>query len=165
VTAKFRLRAALVLAARYVGVALPMFAIWELAQLPLYTIWEQQGVQASLWAALHCTIGDAVIAFLTFAGALAWAAHARVLNSVKGLAVIVLLLGILVTALTEVLSTQWLGRWAYGPLMPVEPLFGVGLSPLAQWIVVPAAALFLLRKRLAQGMLVISPATANDPYE
>jgi hypothetical protein len=140
-----------------------MFAIWEFAQLPLYTIWEQQGVQASLWAALHCTIGDAIIAFLTFAGALAWATHARALNSVKGLAATVLLLGILATALIEVLSTQWLDRWAYGPLMPVEPLFGIGLSPLAQWIVVPAAALFFLRKRLARGMLVISPAAASDP--
>lgn len=142
-----------------------MFAVWELAQLPLYTIWEQQGVQASLWAALHCTIGDAIVAFLTFAGALAWANHARALSSVAGLAAVCLVLGLLVTAVIEVLSTQWLDRWAYGPLMPVEPLFGIGLSPLAQWIFVPGLTLFLLRNRLARGLPTIFPTTRNDVHE
>jgi hypothetical protein len=32
------------------------------------------------------------------------------------------------------------------PLMPVDPILGTGLSPLAQWTVVPAVALFVLRR-------------------
>ena len=38
--------------------------------------------------------------------------------------------------------------------MPVDPIFGIGLSPLAQWTVVPAAALFLLRRRLVAACAV-----------
>ena len=46
----------------YAAMTLPQFAIWEVAQLPLYTIWTEQGVASSLWAAAHCTLGDAGIA-------------------------------------------------------------------------------------------------------
>lgn len=36
-----------------------------------------------------------------------------------------------------------LGRWSYAPLMPGLTLggVGIGLSPLAQWLVVPPLAL------------------------
>jgi hypothetical protein len=142
------------LVARYVGVALPMFAAWEVAQLPLYTIWEEQGAHASLLAALHCTAGDAAYALLSFACALIAGAYAPVLRSTVAIATMTLLLGLALTMAVEVVSTRWLGRWSYGPLMPVDPIFGIGLSPLAQWTVVPAVALFLLRQRLVAACVV-----------
>jgi hypothetical protein len=39
------------------------------------------------------------------------------------------------------------GSWAYSDLMPIVSLFGlhVGLSPLLQWIVIPAAAFTAVR--------------------
>lgn len=163
--ASSRFRAALVLAVSYVGVALPMFAAWEVAQLPLYTIWAEQGVRASLWAALHCTIGDAVLAFVTILGALLATFVASGWRRFRGVAAITVLAGLIVTAIVEVLSTQWLGRWAYGPLMPVEPLFGIGLSPLAQWIVVPALALFLLRRALARVLSMIAPTKETRVHD
>ncbi len=135
------------LVARYVGVALPMFAAWEVAQLPLYAIWSEQGSHASLLAALHCTAGDAAYALLTFGCALIAGAYAPALRSGVAIATITLLLGLALTTAVEVASTRWLGRWSCGPLMPVDPIFGVGLSPLAQWTVVPVAALFLVRRR------------------
>jgi len=146
------------LAAIYTGVSVPMFAVWEVAQLPLYTIWQEQGARASLWAALHCTVNDALILFLIFSGAVASAAHVPGLRNLSGLAAMTLLSSLVATAVIEVLSTQWLERWSYGPLMPVEPVFAIGLSPLAQWLIVPASALFLLRRRLAQGLVPMTTA-------
>ena len=35
--------------------------------------------------------------------------------------------------------------WHYAPLMPREPLTGVGLVPIAMWIVVPLFTLWLSR--------------------
>ncbi len=147
-----RLRTAIVMAALFAGVASPMFAIWEIAHLPLYTIWAEKGVRASIWAAFHCTLGDIFIAFVTIFGALISAVIAPGLRTVRAVAAFTLLSGLIVTGAIEVASVQWLGRWAYGPLMPVEPFFGIGLSPLAAWIVIPVSALFLIRRRLAHAI-------------
>jgi hypothetical protein len=38
------------------------------------------------------------------------------------------------------------GRWAYGPEMPL--VFGIGLLPLLQWIVIPALTLAVVRARM-----------------
>jgi hypothetical protein len=149
-----RLDGRLGLVAHYVGLCLPMFLAWEFAQLPLYTIWEEQGVRASLTAALHCTAGDVAYSILAFGSALIVAAYARRLRGALAVATTTLLLGLVVTMVVEVVSTRWLGRWRYGPLMPVDPVFGVGVSPLAQWTVVPAAALLLLRRRLVAACAV-----------
>lgn len=45
------------------------------------------------------------------------------------------------------------GAWAYSDLMPVVRVFGfeVGLSPLAQWVVVPLAASGVARARTLSG--------------
>jgi len=43
------------------------------------------------------------------------------------------------TAYSEYLKTVVRQSWAYSPAVPT--LLGVGLSPLAQWIIVPVAAL------------------------
>ena len=37
-------------------------------------------------------------------------------------------------------------RWAYGPEMPL--VFGIGLLPLLQWIVIPTLTLAVLRARM-----------------
>ena len=134
-------------AVTYAVVTLPMFALWELAHAPLYTLWIDAGPAAAWQAALHCTLGDAVIAF---ACALAAPLLARVLPWMRRAhrtEAVIVVLGVLTTVAIEWISTRWLGRWAYRDLMPVDPLFGIGLSPLAQWIVVPLVALRILRLR------------------
>ena len=49
------------------------------------------------------------------------------------------------TVLSEWVNTIARGSWAYSALMPVVNLGGVeiGLSPLAQWLVIPPVALWL----------------------
>ena len=51
--------------------------------------------------------------------------------------------GLAYTVFSEWLNIGVRRSWAYSDLMPVLPLLGTGLSPLLQWLVVPAAALWL----------------------
>lgn len=104
-------------------------------------------MHAAWRAALHCSLGDAVIAVACalaaalLARALPWLARTHRTDAV------IVALGLLTTIAIEWISTRWLGRWAYREIMPVDPILGIGLSPLAQWIVVPVAALWILRRR------------------
>jgi len=144
----------------YVAVTLPMFAIWEVAQLPLYTIWNEQGVAGSLRAAAHCTLGDAGIALAASFASLALAAVVGPLRRVLPLSVLIVVAGLMVTAVFEWASTEWLARWAYSDLMPTLPLLGLGLSPVLQWIIVSTLALLILRRRM--GHTLESLRTAAD---
>jgi len=47
------------------------------------------------------------------------------------------------TIFSEWMNTVWRESWAYSAWMPLVPILGTGLSPLAQWVVIPAAALRL----------------------
>jgi len=47
------------------------------------------------------------------------------------------------TIFSESMNTVWRESWAYSAWMPVVPILGTGLSPFAQWILIPAAALRL----------------------
>jgi hypothetical protein len=55
-------------------------------------------------------------------------------------AVAAMALGLGYTAFSEWLNIGVRRAWAYSDLMPVLPWLGTGLSPLAQWLVVPALA-------------------------
>lgn len=59
--------------------------------------------------------------------------------------------GVAITALIEWLALRglWLGGWEYSRLMPIIPGLGLGLSPLAQWIVLPLMAVWFVRRQLA----------------
>lgn len=52
--------------------------------------------------------------------------------------------GFLYTAWSERFNTRVAGTWTYAPSMPL--VFGVGLSPLLQWPLVPGALVFLLKR-------------------
>jgi hypothetical protein len=67
--------------------------------------------------------------------------------------------GIGYTVFSEWLNVVIRAAWAYSEWMPVIPLFGhkIGLSPLLQWIVVPAVAFKIVR-----GMTV-RPTNGGQP--
>ena len=60
-----------------------------------------------------------------------------------------ILLGVAYTSFSEWLNVSIRGSWAYSPLMPVVPGTGIGLSPLLQWILLPALGLAVARRRHA----------------
>lgn len=112
--------------------------VWETLHLPLYTIWTEGTRYEIVFAVVHCTAGDLLIALscliagLVFFGNLSWPnTHFwRV-----GIAAIIL--GVSYTIFSEWLNLVVRKSWAYSDLMPVVPLLGAGLSPLLQWIVIP----------------------------
>lgn len=115
--------------------------VWEFAQLPLYTIWHKESPRDIIFAVVHCTAGDLLIASAALVGALAIAGNGRWPHAqVRTVAVIAVLGGLAYTAFSEWLNTEIRGNWAYTEFMPTLPLIGVGLSPFTQWIVVPIAA-------------------------
>ena len=64
-----------------------------------------------------------------------------------------LAIGIIYTVYSEWTNTIIRGTWAYSKLMPVLPIAGTGLSPLAQWLIVPMTGFAVLwRWMLAKGM-------------
>ena len=118
--------------------------VWEIIQLPLYTIYYETNLQTIAYAVAHCTLGDALIALSSY---LLSAAATRSWNwpvdrVVPGAAVAVVA-GLTYTALSEWLNVSVRGSWAYAPAMP--QLFGLGLSPLLQWLVLPLFGLLIFR--------------------
>jgi hypothetical protein len=116
---------------------------WEMLQAPAFmdfagTIWD--GTVRCFVASL----GDLLLASGTYAVTalvfwrVAWPFQPRwVLPAATWIT-----LGVLATVAFErwALAT---GRWAYGPDMPL--VFGVGLLPILQWIIVPALTLAIIR--------------------
>jgi hypothetical protein len=120
---------------------------WEFAQLPLYTIWTNAPFRDSLFAALHCTLGDLVIATTTLALVVFLAGRNWPYANYQRVAIITVILGVTYAVFSEWLNVEIRRTWAYGSMMPRLPWVGTGLSPLAQWMVIPSVAFALLRRR------------------
>jgi hypothetical protein len=127
---------------RYLTATAVADILWEFAQMPLYTLWQSGSPGQIVFAALHCTAGDIVIAAIALAIALV------VLGSPEwpnrrywrvGAATIAIGAGY--TIFSESLNTAR-GAWSYSDSMPTVPWLGTGLAPLAQWLLIPALALF-----------------------
>ena len=119
---------------------------WELGHLPLYTIWSEGSLSEILFAVVHCTGGDVLISGASLLLALLLGAIPPGQASLPIGGGLTLAFGIVYTAFSEWLNTEVRGSWAYSELMPVVPLIDTGLSPLAQWIVIPIAAFWWARR-------------------
>jgi uncharacterized membrane protein len=114
---------------------------WETAQLPLYTIWYEGTPGEIAFAVAHCTGGDILIASASLLLALLLAARATWPDETyRRVAAVTVTFAVAYTVFSEWLNTEVRGSWAYSELMPVVPVLDAGLSPLAQWIVIPIAA-------------------------
>ena len=111
---------------------------WEIAQVRLYTIWTAADGMSVAWALLHCSLGDVVIALAMFAlaGIVLWRADWPGSRPWTGGAIVVIGAAAF-TAWSEWYNVYRAGNWAYTASMPM--IFGIGLSPLLQWIVLPPA--------------------------
>lgn len=132
---------------RYVMASALLNLIWEFAQLPLYTLWHEGSAGQIVFAAVHCTGGDILIASvsllatLMLVGSGRWP-HARF----RVVAAATIVGGLAYTIFSEWLNTEIRGSWTYSDRMPTVPLIGAGLSPFMQWIVVPIAAFWWARR-------------------
>jgi len=135
----------------YLAVTAAGNLVWEALHLPLYTIWRTGTLGENAFAVVHCTLGDLLIALSALALALVlvgdrdWSAR-----RFWPVAAVTVALGVAYTVFSEWLNVVVRASWAYSELMPIVPLpggFGLGVSPLLQWMVVPLLALGWARQR------------------
>ena len=126
---------------RYLGFIVAANLLWEFVQMPLYSIWQTGTPLQIVFAAVHCTGGDVLIALSAIASALlltgdaTWpsAGYVRV-------AAVAVLMGLAYTVFSEWWNVEVRKAWSYSDLMPIVPGLDIGLSPLLQWIIIPIAA-------------------------
>ncbi len=124
--------------------------VWEFAQMPLYTLWETGNAREIVVAALHCTVGDILIAMSTLLAALFLIGTSQWPTAgYRAVALAAIAFGLGYAIFSEWLNIDVRAAWAYRDMMPVVPVIDVGLSPLAQWIVLPSFAFWFsgLRRR------------------
>lgn len=59
----------------------------------------------------------------------------------------------LITVVFEELATGPLNLWEYTDAMPVLPMLGTGLAPVAQWIILPLLQFWFVRRQLLGGSI------------
>jgi hypothetical protein len=137
----------------YLGVMALGNLVWEIVQLPLYTIWTTGTLWEQVFAVVHCTFGDLLVALSTLTLALVLAgSEAWPRERFWPVAILTVVFAIAYTAFSEWLNVVVRASWAYSELMPVISAFGlrIGVSPLLQWLVVPSAA-FKIMTGLTRG--------------
>jgi hypothetical protein len=134
---------------------------WEMLQAPAF-----MDFAASTWdGTVRCfaaSVGDVLLTSGAYAVTalvfwqIAWPLQPRwVLPAAMWIT-----LGVLATITFErwALATE---RWAYGPAMPL--VFGVGLLPLLQWVIVPALTLVIIRVKARKLRAELARAGKTSP--
>ena len=127
--------------------------MWEIAQVRLYALWAEADWMTVAWSLLHCSLGDVVIALAMFA--LAGLVHRRAdwpaSRPWTGGAIIVV--GAMAfTAWSEWYNVYRVAKWGYTASMPT--IFGIGVSPLLQWLILPPVMVYAYR--------ALDPASIHD---
>ncbi len=116
--------------------------VWESAHLPLYTLWTEGNFGDLVFAVVHCTGGDLLIAFLSLALAVILVGYAHwPIQRFAPVMALTVAFGLAYTVFSEWLNVVVQQSWAYSELMPVIPIIDAGLSPVAQWLVIPLVGL------------------------
>ncbi len=125
---------------------------WEIAHLPLYTLWGEGTPAFIAFSVVHCTLGDVLIGAAALLIALiATRAQQLARWRWRRIALVAALAGTAYTGFSEWMNTVARNEWAYSDWMPVLRVFGVelGLSPIAQWLILPPIAIWLALTRAA----------------
>jgi len=130
----------------YLLVSAVAHLLWEIGQLRFYTLSTQGTRGEKIFAVLHCTAGDVLIAFfalvaaLMIAGKKVWPTH-----QFWRVGVLTLVFGLGYTVFSEWLNVYVRGSWAYTKDMPTLPPFGTGLTPVLQWLIIPILTLLVVK--------------------
>ncbi len=124
--------------------------VWELLQMPLFAGFADFPYYQTI---LHCTkatFGDVVISLVAFAGAcLITRSRMWIVSMNKSGVVSFLAIGLVITVAFELLATGPLNRWEYSESMPT--VIGVGVSPVAQWVILPLIQLWFVKRQIIGG--------------
>ena len=140
------------IAARYLPWMLVLNLAWEAAHVRLYTLWQEAEAAYIAFSVSHCTLGDVVIGLAALMVALMLVRASSIAHwPWATVATITSLAGIAYTIFSEWMNITLLRSWTYAEGMPTLEIAGfeIGLTPLAQWLVLPPIALYLGRARLS----------------
>lgn len=139
------------IATRYLPWLALLNLVWELVHVRLYTLWHEAGAAYIIFSVVHCTLGDVLIGGAALLLALILGRERALPDwHWPRIATITALLGAGYTIFSEWMNITILRSWTYAKAMPTLELgsFEVGLTPLAQWLVLPPLALYLGRRAL-----------------
>lgn len=139
----------LLIALRYLPWLAGLSLLWEVAHVRLYTLWYEAEPAYIAFSILHCTLGDVLIGTAALFTALIAAREGPLARWRWGrIGALTALIGTAYTVFSEWMNITWLRSWTYAESMPKLELAGLelGLTPLAQWLLVPPLALYLARK-------------------
>lgn len=126
-------------------ISAPLHLAWEALHVRLYTLWHEASAGVIVYSVLHCTAGDILIAAAAYVIAAGATRSSDWPRRAWRLGVPVLLAsGLAYTMASEWINVYRLQRWAYAPHMPL--IGGIGVTPLAQWLVVPLVVFWLYRR-------------------
>ena len=118
---------------------------WEIAHVRLYTIWMDADGLTIAWSLLHCTLGDVLIALATFALAALVLWRVDWPASRPWVGCLIAVIGAMAfTAWSEWYNVYRAGSWGYTASMPM--IFGIGLSPMLQWLILPPVMVVAYRR-------------------
>jgi hypothetical protein len=118
-------------------------AVWESLQSPLYADHARE-LSYLLRSRLHCAGGDVLILLFAFGvTSLIFQSRQWLRDGRRGPTVLFVALGFAYTVWSEWFNTQVTVSWRYAEFMP--RVFGIGMAPLAQWVVVPVLLALILR--------------------
>ena len=132
---------------RWTAFVLLVFALqfgWEMMQAGWFASMKGLPFWSATLRCLHATAGDLVITAIAFviAALVARRRHWPVSPHLSVAAPVFIVIGLATTAAYEVFAIAT-GKWRYDARMPT--IFGVGLLPLLQWLVIPAAEILFFR--------------------
>ena len=120
--------------------------LWELVQTPLYE--GMDDFSRMLWHCLVASLGDGLLVLLIFG--VGWLMTGRrdwfISPGVRGYA-LMLATGLVIAVVVEWVAVRIAGQWDYNDGMPVVPLLGVGLAPIAQMLLLPPLIFHLVARR------------------
>jgi hypothetical protein len=127
--------------------------VWEFSHMPLYVVWQTGSARQILFNGFHCTIGDVMIATATLAIAVFTLGNGRwPQDRWVPVSAITIVSGVGYTVFSEWYNTSITEAWTYSELMPLFPATSIGVSPIAQWIIIPISALTITYWRSRPGV-------------
>lgn len=122
---------------------------WEFLQMPLFASDPSSAKWEHLRSCTLASLGDAVIAVVSFWGVAATGRTRRwILQPTWRRVALFVAIGVEITVVMEWLATGVLARWAYADDMPVIPGLETGLLPVLQWITLPPLIVWFVRRQL-----------------
>lgn len=118
--------------------------VWEMWQIPFFVGMSEATHWSAVIQCTRATIGDGFIALFAYlitaitVRDLYWLYNIRLRSWTLYLAV-----GLVTTIILEHFATEVYGRWQYSESMPLIPIFGIGLAPFLQWLLVPPVTLWI----------------------